>query len=94
MLITFSEDEILKIGRGMAQNQEGLISLYEYLERAYPAAAMQAVNSSGDQSEKFKGIALCLEQLFTDLAGLSQKAEELTRQKAVGTDSPGHVLIA
>lgn len=78
----------------MAQRQEGLITLFNFLERAYPAAAMHSVNTSGEQSEKFKGFALCLERLFTDLADLEKKAEELTRQRAVPESGPGHVLIA
>ena len=93
MLISFTESEVLKLGRGMAQRQEGLMTLFEYLERAYPAAAMNSVKTSGDQSEKFKGFAMCLEALCTDLSEVEAKATELTGRLAVPESGPGHVLI-
>jgi hypothetical protein len=93
MLVSFTDDEILKIGRGMSQRQEGLIAFYEYLERAYPAAAMNSVNTSGEQSEKFKGFALCLEKLFSELSSIQSRAEELARNRATKVKQKGHVLI-
>lgn len=93
MLVSFTNDEILKIGRGMSQRQEGLVALYGFLERAYPAAAMNSVNTSGEQSEKFKGFALCLEKLFTELSDIQSRAEEMARNQATKNDRPGHVVI-
>ena len=94
MLVSFTDDEIMKIGRGMSQNQEGLMTLYSFLERAYPQAAMNSVNTSGDQSEKFKGFALCLEKLFMELQGMQGRAEEVVRHGATDNTRPGHVVIA
>ena len=92
MLISFTDDEIIKIGRAMSQKQEGIIAFYEYLERAYPASAMNSVNTSGDQSEKFKGFALCLENLFTELTNMQSRAEEVVGRRS-DPKRPGHVLI-
>lgn len=93
MLIPFTEQELLKIGRGMAQKQEGLMGLFEYLERAMPAAAMHAVNSSGDQSEKFKGFALCLESLLNELSDSASRARSHMEKTALDSDRPGHVML-
>lgn len=93
MLISFTEQELLKIGRGMAQKQEGLMGLFEYLERAMPAAAMHAVNASGDQSEKFKGFALCLESLLNELSDSSERARRQIEKDTLNSDRPGHVML-
>lgn len=95
MLISFTNNEVLKIGRGMAQGQEGLASLFEYLERAVPVTAMHAVNTSGDQSEKFKGFALCLSMLRDEIRGAEERSMDVTKSEALKRfDSPGHIVIA
>jgi hypothetical protein len=95
MLISFTNEEVLNIGRAMAQGQEGLTSLFKYLERAVPVTAMHAVNTSGEQSEKFKGFALCLSMLRDEIRDTELKAQDVAKTEVLKKfDRPGHVLIS
>jgi len=93
VLISFDNNEILKIGRGMAQGQEAIASLFSYLERAVPLTAMHAVTTSGDQSEKFKGFALCLSMLRDEMKNAEARVQDVTKSEALKRfETPGHVI--
>lgn len=95
MLISFNNDEAIKIGRGVLQRQEAIQGLLDYLERAIPATAMNAVNTSGDHSEKFKGFAMCLAMLRDEIVQSGERAEQITKNDAMRHyETPGHVQIS
>ena len=87
MLVSFTKEEVMVIGRAVAQGQEGIASLSKYLERAIPEMAMNAVNApQGDG--KLRGAVLAMEDLRSTLVNLPADAERISREISLRGPTP------